>query len=141
LGLNAELSLLPAAYDRNRVGGELRPIVAWEGSGWLFAANPIIGVSLAGQGLHEGPVFEPAVKIAREVFGVFAIGVEYYGGVGPIAHPAASANQEHLLFGAIDLVAFSNVEVNLGLGGGLTPASEGLVGKLILGTTFGRLGP
>ena len=138
LGLNVELSLLPEKFDRNRWGGELRPIVAWEGAGWLFAANPIVGLSLAGDGLRAGPSFEPAVKVARSVLGVFAIGAEYYGDIGPIANPEAARQQEHMLFGVIDILAFPSVEVNLGVGGGLTPASAGLAGKIILGTTFER---
>ena len=140
LGVNVELALLPEAYDRHRWGGEIRPMAAWEQAGWFLAVNPIVGLSFTGDGLSEGPSFEPAIKASRELLGVVAVGCEYYGGLGPIAHPAALADQEHLLFGVLDLAAFPAIEVNLGLGGGLTPASSGLVGKVILGVTWERLG-
>jgi len=36
----------------------------------------------------------------------------------------------------VDVEAFSSTEIELGIGGGLTPASAGLLGKIILGYTF-----
>ena len=141
LGLNVELSILPETYDRSRFGGELRPIVAWEGSGWLFAVNPIIGVPLGAPGFHQGPTFEPALKITRGFAETFAVGVEYYSDVGPIAAPEPARLEGHSLFGVIDILAFQGFEANVGLGGGITPASAGLVGKVILGYTFERKKP
>jgi len=137
LGVNAELSLLPEAYDRDRWGGELRPIAAWEGSGWLFAVNPIVGFHF-GDDFRDGPSFEPAAKIARDVLGILAVGAEYYGDIGPLGAVSAVREQDHVLLGALDLVAFANMEVNFGLGGGLTPASAGWLGKVILGVSFDR---
>jgi hypothetical protein len=136
LGLNVELSYLPTTYDRDQWGGELRPILAWDDERWLLAVNPIIDVGLAGQSLHAGPSFEPAVHLSRTLLGTFAIGVEYYGSFGPIASPLPAAAQIHQLFGVIDLEAFPNLELQIGLGGGVSPAAEGLIGKVILGTTF-----
>jgi hypothetical protein len=136
LGVNFEVSILPPAYDRDQWGGEIRPIVAWESDGWFAAVNPIVDVSLAGPGLHDGPTFQPAAKITRSVAGVFSLGVEYYASLGPIASPLPAREQIHQLFGVADIEAFSDVEVDLGLGGGVTPASAGLVGKIILGYSF-----
>jgi hypothetical protein len=136
LGLNIEVSYLPATYDRDQWGMELRPIVGWDGAGWLLLVNPIVDLSLAGAGAHAGPSFEPAAKVARDVADVFAVGVEYYGSIGPIASPSPLAAQTHQLFGVLDIEAWKEVEVELGLGGGFTPASAGLVVKIILGYTF-----
>jgi hypothetical protein len=136
LGLNVELSYLPTTYDRDQWGGELRPILAWDDERWLFAVNPIIDVSLAGQGLHAGPSFEPAVHVSRTLFKAVAVGIEYYGDFGPIASPLPATQQIHQLFGVLDLEAFPNLELELGLGGGVSIAAQGLIGKVILGTTF-----
>jgi hypothetical protein len=136
LGLNVEGSLLPRAYERDRWGAELRPIAAWEGNHWLLAVNPIVGVGLAGKSWTDGPTFEPAAKISRGFFEVFALGAEYYGSIGPIASPAPLAGQRHQIFGVIDIDAFHDLELELGIGGGLTPASAGLVGKMIAGYSF-----
>ena len=136
LGLNVEGSYLPAAYDRDHWGAELRPILTWDGAPWLVAFNPIVGVGLAGKSWQEGPTFEPAAKIARSIAKVCAVGAEYYASVGPIASPLPLPQQIHQLFGVIDVEALHDVELELGLGGGVTPASAGLIGKIILGTTF-----
>ncbi len=136
LGLNIEGSFLPQAYDRYRWGGELRPIVAFEGGRWLFVVNPIIDLSFAGQGFRQGPSFEPAAKLARTFAEIWALGIEYYANFGPIASPSPFDQQIHQLFGVVDIETFHDVELSLGLGGGVTPASAGLIGKIILGYTF-----
>jgi hypothetical protein len=141
LGANFELSLLPESYDRDRWGTEIRPIVAWADDDWLFAFNPIVDQSLAGPGASDGPSFEPAIKAARDVMHVVALGFEYYGNIGPIASPAALRDQEHYLYEVVDVVAFRGWELNIGLGEGLTPASEGVVAKIIVGYTFERTTP
>ena len=135
-GLNLEVSYLPEIYDRDRWGAELRPIAAWEGNGWLAVVNPILDFSLAGPDASAGPSFEPAAKIAHTFVEVFALGAEYYGSLGPIASPLPLSAQSHELFGVIDLEALPALELELGLGGGFTPASAGLVGKIIVGYTF-----
>jgi len=135
-GINLEVSYLPEAYDRYRWGAEIRPIAAWEGDGWLLVVNPIIDLSLAGAGWTGGPSFEPAAKLARSVTSAVAIGMEYYGSVGTIASPSPLAEQSHSFFGVLDLEAFHDLELELGLGGGVTPASAGVVGKIIVGYTF-----
>jgi hypothetical protein len=138
LGLNFELAYLPATYDADRWGSEVRPIVAWESDDWLFAVNPIVDQSLAGPGASQGPWLEPAVKAARAV-GPVALGLEYYGTLGPIASPLPLREQEHYIFETLDLVGLEQCELDVGVGEGLTPASAGVVVKVIVGYTFDSL--
>jgi hypothetical protein len=63
LGVNVELSLLPVRYDRDRWGGEVRPIAAWENERWLFAVNPILGLPLGSSDASGGPTFFVAKMI------------------------------------------------------------------------------
>jgi hypothetical protein len=135
LGVNLEVSYLPGAYDRDRWGSEVRPIVAWQNAAWLFVVNPILGQSLAGAGASDGPSFEPAAKIARAL-GPVALGFEYYGSLGPLASPLPWREEHHYLFEVVDLLGLSRVELNAGLGEGLTAASAGIVVKMILGYTW-----
>jgi hypothetical protein len=138
LGANLELSVVPEAYDRDRWGSELRPIVAWASDDWLFAFNPILDQSLAGPGASDGPKFEPALKAARDVARVVDLGFEYYANFGPIASPSPWRDQEHYLYCVVDVVGLERWELNVGVGAGVTPASEGVVAKMILGYELER---
>jgi hypothetical protein len=135
LGLNLEVSYLPFTYDANRWGTEVRPIAAWSDARWLFVVNPIFDQALASPGAAAGPEFDPAVKVAR-TFGPIALGFEYYGDMGPIRAPRAARDETHYIFEALDVVSIEAVELNFGVGEGLTPASAGILVKAIVGYTF-----
>lgn len=135
LGVNVEVAALPEAYDRDRWGAELRPIVAWHRDGWLFAVNPILDQPLAGAGASDGPSFQPAVKASRSL-GAFALGLEYYGTLGPLASPLPLREEEHYVYEVLDLFSLDRFECSVGVGEGLTAASAGLVLKAILGYSF-----
>jgi hypothetical protein len=135
LGVNLELAYLPPTYDRDRWGTEVRPIVAWQNNDWLFAVNPILDQSLAGTGASEGPSLEPAVKVARTL-GPVAVGFEYSAAFGPLASPLPLRQELHYVYETLDLVRVERLELNVGIGEGLTPASAGIVVKAIVGYTF-----
>ncbi|HXN33709.1 MAG TPA: hypothetical protein VN894_17690 [Polyangiaceae bacterium] len=132
LGVNLELSYLPETYDRSRWGSEVRPIVAWQNDLWLFVVNPILGQSLANPGASDGPSLEPAAKVWRSL-GPIALGLEYYGTIGPALAPWPLRDQEHYIFEVIDLLHVESFELNMGIGEGLTAASAGIVVKAIIG--------
>ena len=129
LGINTEVSYLPARYEADRWGGELRPIVAWENHRFLFAFNPILDISLTG-GI---PSFEPAAMAVMKIRDELSLGLEYYAGFGPLDAPAALHDQQQILYQVVNLLAVRGLEVNLGVGEGLTPASNGLTVKAIVG--------
>jgi hypothetical protein len=134
-GLNLEVSYLPPSYDRDRWGSEIRPIVAWHDATWLFAINPILDQALAGPGASDGPSFQPAAKAACTV-GPVALGIEYYATFGPVAAVLPWSREEQQIFEVVDVVALKGVEVNAGIGEGLTSASAGILFKMILGYEF-----
>jgi hypothetical protein len=144
LGVNVEVALLPETYDPERAGGEVRPIVAWEDPRWLLAANPILDFGFTAAAWHGGPGFEPAVALKRKLalhggaLGL-ALGLEYYAGFGPLWAPLAWRQQDQRLFQTADL-AWGPFDLNLGVGEGLTPATEALVIKMIAGYSFGAAG-
>ena len=133
LGVNVELSLLPRAYEPERWGTEIRPIVAFENERWLMAVNPILDFSYTGPLASKGPALEPAAMLKLKLEPLLAAGVEYYAALGPLGAFAPVSAQQHYLFEAVDLLALSHVELNVGLGEGLTAASNDWVGKMILG--------
>jgi hypothetical protein len=136
LGLNLEVSWIPSEFDQSTWGSELRPIVAWSGKGWLFAFNPIVDQALGAPVASDGPFFEPALKVARDVGTFCALGFEYYSSIGPVVKPLPWAEQEHTLYEVLDLLAFRDLELNMGIGEGLTRASQGITVKAIVGYTW-----
>ena len=64
---------------------------------------------------------------------LLSIGVEYYAGLGPITGWLPAGQQEHTLFEVVNVLAWRHWEVNIGIGEGLTNASNPFVGKVILG--------
>ena len=141
LGVNLELSRIPAAFERDRWGGEVRSIIAWENQHFLLVVNPIIEVSLAGQSASAGPALAPALMAKAKIDGALALGFEYYADLGPIADPAPLREQEQYLFEAVDLLAIAHWELNAGVGEGLTAGSNGLLLKAIVGYSWGSSGP
>jgi len=133
-GVNMELSLLPQRYDAGQWGAEVRPIIAWEDSSWLFAANPILSFGL--KSLGEGPEFEPAVEAKLKLLGVIGVGFEYYAAFGRLAAPLRRDAQGQYLYECIDWLSISAVEINFGVGEGLTRASSDFTVKLILGYSW-----
>lgn len=139
LGLNLEIAFIPQRFDADGVGGELRPIVAWEDTYVHLAFNPNVEFALAGAGLREGPELTPAFAAYVRVPGAVELGVEYYASMGPIADLPDFSQQEHYVFAAGNVLAFAGWEVNFGVGVGLTPASNDVIAKVILGHAIGRL--
>jgi hypothetical protein len=135
LGVNLEVSRLPAEFDSDRWGAEIRPIATWTPpSGVAYAAvNPIVDVSLAGPGRDQAPTFEPAATILYVVGGLASFGLEYYADLGPIGSWLRAGEQEHYLFEVINLLRWKRLELNAGVGEGLSEGSNRFVAKMIIG--------
>ena len=131
-GLNVELSYQAPRFSPNPFAVEFRPIIGVRDLGWEFIVNPIVD-------LEFGPVptssFAPAVRLARSVYGDLMVGVEYYSDFGPVGGFSSGANQKHTVFGVLDFSVFG-LDVNVGVGFGLTDSSDKLVTKLIIGRAF-----
>jgi len=143
LGLNIEVGRVPSRIEQDGWANEFRPIIAWTDGVWLLDINPIFGYALTG---HEAfkPEFEPCGKIAWNTQRGFAIGAEYYSGLGLMGEGFAPLNdQAHIVFATLDLAAAkdgthdTSWEFNLGVGRGLTggTAAEWEV-KSIVGRAF-----
>jgi len=139
LGINLELSLLPDTYDQNRWGTELRPIAAYEDAHWELVVNPIIDTPLAGVGFSSGTTFEPAFEVLRKIDGRMSFGIEWYSALGAIGHGLLPwKEQEQYVYEVVNLLAIEHFEFNAGVGEGLTPASNDVVFKIILGYELER---
>ena len=134
LGVNLEVSGLPRSYEADGWSLEIRPIVACDLGPLRLAANPIVDVSLTGGGAS----FEPAAQALYEVPGVVSVGLEYYAGLGGLVHLHALREQAHYLYEVANLLRVRSFELNVGVGEGLTAASNAFVAKLILGYVLER---
>ena len=134
LGINFEVGDLPARYEADRWGLEVRPILSWSLARLRFAANPIIDVPLTG----GAATFEPDAQALWEMPRVASFGLEYYAALGPLSGFSSARDQEHYLFEVANLLAVRNLELEAGVGEGLTAASNALVLKVIVGYTFDR---
>jgi hypothetical protein len=135
LGVNFEVGYLPLAFDHDRWGSEIRPIIAWHDPFWLFVLNPILDQPLAGSDATQGPSLQPAAKVARTV-GPVALGFEYYTTLGQVAALLPWREQQQQVFEVVDLVSVDRLELNLRIGEGLTAWSQGIVVKAIIGYEF-----
>ena len=144
LGINVEVGRVPAEIEQNGWANEFRPIVAWTNGVWTAALNPIIGYALTGPERFK-PEFEPCGKVSWNTQHGFAVGVEYYAGLGLMSEGFAPlGQQEHLAFAVFDLAAPKGAEedkkaweLNAAIGHGLTSgtAQEWVV-KTIVGKPF-----
>ena len=133
-GMNVEAGYTSRRVSETYVNTELRPILGWRADKWIFAVNPIIDVALSGDASHA-PAFAPALKIARTVTEGVQFGIEHHADMGPIHRIPAFNQQNHVLFGVLD-VQKGEFDLNFGIGRGLTSASEKWVAKMIVGIPF-----
>lgn len=119
LALNIEFSVIPATYESNVWGSELRPVFDIQWRRLYFSLNPILSTDLGGS-LIGRPQLQPAAKFAVSIIPMLALGVEYYAAFGPLDSPYGIADQMHRLLGVVDIVHKltdkMNFDVNLGAG-------------------------
>ncbi|HKE10006.1 MAG TPA: hypothetical protein VKE73_00405, partial [Myxococcota bacterium] len=83
------------------------------------------------------PDFSPAAKLRWDTGLGFGVGVEYYADIGQLNAVPPTSEQQHYLFLVGDLLN-GPMELNFGLGYGLTNASNRWVLKMILGKALAR---
>lgn len=131
-GLNFEFSNSTPKFSQTRFGMEIRPIIGVRNGDWEFIANPIVDI---GFGKYGEADFTPAARLARKLTPDFSIGLEHYADLGEIGNFKKLSDQQHTLFAVTDF-KLGVFGVNFGVGYGLTPASDRLVIKTIVGYAF-----
>lgn len=139
LGLSMEIGYQERRFSTDTWTMELRPIIDKQLGPWYLSFNPVFSKSLAGEGVRQGRGFEfnPNAKVAYDVTPKVALGLEYYGALGPVHSLDPPREQEHLIFPVVDVDLGPRWEFNAGVGFGLTRATDGVILKLILGYRFG----
>ena len=131
-GLNTELSWAPERFSRSFWNLEFRPILGVHLGQWELVTNPILGLGIGG---HAATAFLPANRIAYAVRPDLSFGVETYSDLGSPGRFASFNNQAHQVFAVTDF-RIGTIDVNFGIGRGLTPASDRWAVKTIFGFSF-----
>jgi hypothetical protein len=132
-GLNFEYDFPSWPFVPGHFAMEVRPIIGWRNPQWEFIINPIIDFAWGGQ--LGGVDFAPAARLARNLGSDRFIGLEYYSGLGTPGNWQSFQQQSHQLFAVTDF-KIGEVDVDFGIGYGLTPGSDRWVAKTIISYAF-----
>ena len=136
LSLSFEVGYQQRRFSPDTWTLEIRPIIDKQIGPWYFAVNPVLDQSLKGPSRNTGIEFAPAAKVSFDLTKTVSPGIEYYGTFGPIGNFAPTPKQQQQLYAVVDLNVDPRWEINFGVGFGLTPATDGLIIKMILGRRF-----
>jgi len=137
LGGNLEFDYMRRAAEENPLTFEIRPIAEAHLGKFTVIGNFAFEKPFSGPGTHKGVTFAPAgeVEYAKLLLWV-SPAVEYYGDVGAVSDLPGVQHQQHFIVPALNFDFLDRLELNLGVGLGLTHASNGTFVKTIVGWTF-----
>jgi len=131
-GVNFELGYAMPQFSPTPWNLEIRPIIGIRNSEWQLIANPIVDVGFGPGGEAD---FAPALRLARNLGEERFIGLEYYADFGRIGDFLPLRQQYQELYAVTDFKV-NKLDVELGIGHGFTPGSDGLILKAIIGYAF-----
>jgi len=139
VSVSTEFGYVRPSFSADTWTWEIRPIVDKTLGRWYLAFNPALEKSFRGPAQKSGMEFAPAFKFSYDVFKKASVGLEYYGGLGPIGNFDPLREQEQQIVPSIDLDLGPNWEFNAGVGVGTTRSTDRLLLKMILGYRFTKL--
>jgi hypothetical protein len=131
-GVNFEFSNTTPPFSQARFAMEIRPIIGVRNTQYEFIVNPIVDSSF---GKYGETTFAPAARLAHKFDTDLFAGLEYYSDFGEFGHFGKLSEQQHTLFAVTDFKV-GPVDVDFGVGYGLTAGSDRWVIKTILGYAF-----
>jgi hypothetical protein len=136
-GGNIELDYMRRAAEEQPLTLELRPIAETHIGKVTIVANLPFNKPFSGPGTHKGVVVSPQGEVEYEhLFEWLSPAVEYYGDMGPVSSLPGVQHQQHFIVPTLNFDFLPELELNLGVGIGLTRASNGTFVKTIVGYTF-----
>lgn len=131
-GVNFEFSVNADYWEDKRITSEIRPIVGLHLHPWDFIYNPIVDTDYTGG--FRNLQYNPGGRIAYNLNDRWAIAAEEYDGFGPLRHFVSSGQQFHEIWAVMDHSSpeFLGINVEAGIGYGLTPGSDKVTLKLML---------
>jgi hypothetical protein len=136
LGANLELDYMRREAEENPLSFEIRPIIEKHIRKLTLIANLTLEKPFSGPGTHQGVQFAPSGEIAYDLNRWLTPALEYYGDMGALEALPGAQRQQHFIVPTANLHLLARLELNLGVGIGVTRASNGLFIKSIVGWTF-----
>ena len=127
-GVNFEFSYNAKYWNAKRISSEIRPIIGWHLHPVDVIINPILDTEYNG---IKNLVFAPAERVAFNVSPNWAIAIEEYADYGPLRRFSSRQDQVHQVFAVVDHGS-KLMDIEAGVGFGMTSASDKLTLKLIL---------
>jgi len=135
-GGNIELDYMRHAAEENPTTLELRPIVGASYKDFRLVANFAFEKPFSGPQTHHGFQFSPSGELVYDLSRWVSPALEYYGDMGPIQPLPRVQDQQHFIVPTLNFDFLPQLELNLGVGFGVTRASNGVFLKSIVGWTF-----
>ena len=128
-GVNFEFSYNAKQWDEKRYTNEIRPIVGWHLGDTDVIVNPIMDNSYIGV---KNLDFAPATRVAHKFTPKWAFALEEYGDYGHLRDIKPLHDQWHQLWFVADHPLKGGIDMEPGIGVGMTAGSDKLTLKLIL---------
>lgn len=128
-GVNFEFSVNYSYWESRLITSEVRPIVGVHLRPVDLIFNPILDTDYKGG--FGNLEFVPATRVAYNLNKEWALAVEEYADVGPLRHFETTDNQFHEVWAVVDHPG-KLVDVEFGVGVGVTPGADRLTFKLML---------
>jgi hypothetical protein len=138
VSISQEFGYARARFSPDTWTYELRPIIDKQIDRWYVSFNPTFEKSLRGPNAAAPFEFTPNLDLGFDLTQKINLAIEYYGSTGPITGLDPIAEQQHQLYGAVNLDFGPAWEFNLGYGTALTAGGDKRIMKMIFGRRVGR---
>ena len=133
-GVNFEFSYNASYWETRHFTSEIRPIIGLHLKPWDIIVNPILDTDWTGV---RNYTFVPAMRLAYNYSPKWAFAAEHYADYGPLHQFDTVSDQYHMLYAVVDHTG-KMVNVEAGIGFGLTPATDKITLKLMLSRDLRR---
>jgi hypothetical protein len=135
-GGNIEFDYMRRAAEENPLNLELRPIIGGTYKKFRLVANLALEKPFSGPTTHRGVQFEPSGELVYDLHRWVSPAIEYYADMGSIQPLEKVQGQQHFIVPTLNFHFLPQLELNLGVGIGVTRASNGVFLKSIVGWEF-----
>jgi hypothetical protein len=133
-GINFEFSYNASYWDVRHFTSEIRPIIGLHLHPWDIIINPILDTDWTGV---RNYFFAPAIRLAYNYSPKWTFAAEHYANYGPLRQFETGSGQYHALWAVVDHTS-KIMDVEAGVGFGLTPATDKVTLKLMLSRDIHR---